>query len=406
MRMRNLTFIFAQPMRFASPLCGHAPVNSPLGAGVILPLLWRDVDKLHPWQTYGAEVGLLLLAFLGMRLIVVRWLRARAMQHRMRHLGAIVEVVAQGLTPILLIGLLEAAFNLLDLPSLVLGRVNHVMNIAILVLTLFFLSRLLQVLVARWMATAEGASDNSESIQFFARVIFGVVATLLVLENLHVELKTVWTTLGIGGVALALALQDTLSNFFAGFYLRLDKPVELGDYVLMEGSQEGFIRELGWRSTRIRTLSNNLVIVPNTKLASTVLINYSAPGSENSLLIDIKVREGPDPEQVREILVDEAQLATKEIKGLDPDFQPRARFVAKAGEPLQDYAIISRVASGSHQFALSHQLRDRLLTRLKREGIDASPGETPPTGSNGTQAAEPAPPQPLDKPLRRGASGC
>ena len=362
-------------MRFANPLRGDVPVNSPLGAGVILPLLWRDVGKLHPWLIYGAEVGLLLLAFLGVRLIVVRWLRAWAMQHRMRHRSAIVEVVAQGLTPVLLIGLLEAAFNLLDLPSIMLGRVNHVMNIAILILTLFFLSRLLQVLVARWMAKAEGATDNSESIQFFAKVIFGVVATLLVLENLHVELKTVWTTLGIGGVAVALALQDTLSNFFAGFYLRLDKPVEPGDYVLMEGSQEGFIYELGWRSTRIRTLSNNLVIIPNTKLASTVLINYSAPVSENSLLIDIKVRKGSDPEQVKNILVDEAQLATKEIHGLDPDFQPRARFVPKPDESLQDYAIISRVASGSRQFALRRQLRDRMLARLKREGIEVSPAE-------------------------------
>ena len=153
--------------------------------------------------------------------------------------------------------------------------------------------------------------------------------------------------------------------------------------MLLEGSQEGFIRELGWRSTRMRTLSNNLVIIPNTKLASTVLINYSAPGSENSLLIDIKVKQGSDPEQVKEILMDEARLATKEIDGFDTDFQPRARFVPKASELLQDYAVISRVASSSHQFALNHQLRDRLVTRLEREGFEVLTAEHSPDGGNG-----------------------
>ena len=208
-------------MELGSPLRWHTMVSSPLGGAVILPLFWRDTGKVHPWLIYGTEVSLLLLAFLAVRLIVVRWLRGWAARHRMHHRSAIVEVVTQGLTPVLLIGLLDAAFNLLDLPSIVLTRVNRAMNLAILILALFFLSRLLQILVARWMASAEGATDNSESVQYFAKFIFGVVATLLVLENLHVELKTVWTTLGIGGVAVALALQDTLSNFFAGFYLRL-----------------------------------------------------------------------------------------------------------------------------------------------------------------------------------------
>jgi small-conductance mechanosensitive channel len=359
-------------MGFASSFRGKVMLSSAPGTAVISPLLWHDLGKLHPWLIYGVEISLLLLAFLSVRLIVVRWLRGWALRHRMRHRSAMVEVVAQGLTPILLVGLLEAAFNLLDLPAIALSRVNRAMNVSILILALFFLSRLLQILVARWMTSAEGATDNSESVQYFTKFIFGAVATLVVLENLHVELKTVWTTLGIGGVAVALALQDTLSNFFAGFYLRLDKPVELGDYVLLEGSQEGFIRELGWRSTRMRTLSNNLVVIPNTKLASTVLINYSAPVSENSLLVDIKVKEGPDPEQVKNILMDEARLATREIVGLDPDFQPRARFVPKTGEPLQDYAIISRVVNGSHQFALTRQLRDRLSSRLEREGIEVS----------------------------------
>lgn len=103
------------------------------------------------------------------------------------------------------------------------------------------------------------------------------------LDNLGISLTAVWTTLGVGSVAIALALQDTLSNFFAGVYVRLDSPVRVGDYIRLDGGNEGFVVQIGWRSTRIRTLPNNIAVVPNAKLASAVITNYSMAEYQMSL---------------------------------------------------------------------------------------------------------------------------
>ena len=86
-------------------------------------------------------------------------------------------------------------------------------------------------------------------------------------------------------VAGALAFQETLSNFFAGVYLRLDSLVHIGDYIELESGEEGFAIEHGWRSARIRTLPKNGVIVPNARLASAIVTNYSLPEPQMSLSI-------------------------------------------------------------------------------------------------------------------------
>jgi small-conductance mechanosensitive channel len=100
---------------------------------------------------------------------------------------------------------------------------------------------------------------------FVVRVLFAVVAVIIVLENLDIHLTAVWTTLGVGSVAVALGLQDTLGNFFAGLYLLADRPIRLDDYVKLDSGQEGYVVSIGWRSTHLRTGANNLVVVPTLR---------------------------------------------------------------------------------------------------------------------------------------------
>lgn len=340
-------------------------------------ILSRDFTKLHPWLIYGAEISLLILGLAVVRFVVVHFLR-RWGRRKGAHHSEMADVIAQGLTPVLLVLLLEMAFSLLDIPREILARVDRGFNIVVLVLVLYFLSKVLQLLLNRWIAKAEGATLSRETIQFFSKVFFGIVATLLVLENLDIQLKTVWTTLGIGGVAIALALQDTLSNFFAGLYLRLDNPVQIGDYVLMEGSQEGFVRELGWRSTRMQTLSNTTVIIPNAKLATTVLVNYTAPVIENAVVINLKIARDADPERVKPILTDAGTKASREITGCESDSAPWIRLIERPGQPMNDYAVIVRLCNDADPNHVERQLRERLLARLAAEHIEGIPAPKQP----------------------------
>ena len=117
----------------------------------------------------------------------------------------------------------------------------------------------------------------------------------MVLENLGISLTAIWTTLGVGSVAVALALQETLSNLFAGLYLLADRPVSPGDYIKLDSGQEGYVMHIGWRSTTMRTQSNNIVFVPNSTMAKAVITNYSLPELMVSVTIPVRVAYGSDP---------------------------------------------------------------------------------------------------------------
>jgi len=94
-----------------------------------------------------------------------------------------------------------------------------------------------------------------------------VLGLLLLLSAEDVHVTPILTALGVGGLAVALAMQDTLSNLFAGFYIAVAGQMRLNDYIKLSSGEEGYVSDIGWRSTAIRSLGNNLVIVPNSKLA-------------------------------------------------------------------------------------------------------------------------------------------
>ena len=126
------------------------------------------------------------------------------------------------------------------------------------------------------------------------------------MNELGVSITPILTALGVGGLAVALALQDTLSNFFAGFYIMMAGQIRVGDYVKLDSGEEGYIVDISWRSLTIRTLPNNIVVVPNSKVAQANVTNYSLPEKRMSLLIKVGVSYDSEPDQIERILVEEA----------------------------------------------------------------------------------------------------
>ena len=96
----------------------------------------------------------------------------------------------------------------------------------------------------------------------------------MMLNAVGVSITPIITALGVGGLAMALALQDTLSNLFAGIHILAEHTIRIGDFIRLETGQEGYVEDISWRTTRIRMLPNNMVIVPNSKLAQSVVVNY------------------------------------------------------------------------------------------------------------------------------------
>jgi len=197
-----------------------------------------------------------------------------------------------------------------------------------------------------------------------------VIGFLIILSTLGISITPLITALGVGGLAVALALQDTLANLFAGIHILMEKSIRVGDFIKLETGQEGYIEDITWRTARIRMLPNNMVVIPNSKLAQSVVTNYYLPEKRMSLLIPISVSYSSDPEKVERILVEEAKKAVGEIPGLLGDPEPFARFIPGFGESSLDFTLICQVQEFVDQYLAQHELRKRIFRRFKEEGIE------------------------------------
>jgi len=197
-----------------------------------------------------------------------------------------------------------------------------------------------------------------------------VLGGLLVLSTLGVAISPLLAALGVGGIAVGLALQDTLSNLFAGVHILMEKPLRVGDYVKLESGQEGYVTDVGWRTTRIRMLPNNMIIVPNAKLAQSIVTNYYLPEQRMALLVPISVSYDSDPEHVERILVEEVSRAAGEVPGLLADPAPFVRFIPGFGDSSLDFTLICQVREFVDQYLAQHELRKRIFRRFRQEGIE------------------------------------
>lgn len=197
-----------------------------------------------------------------------------------------------------------------------------------------------------------------------------VVGFLVILSILGISITPIVTAMGIGGLAVALALQDTLSNLFAGIHVLIEKPIRIGDFIRLETGQEGYVEDITWRTTRIRMLPNNMVIIPNSKVTQTILTNYCLPEKRMSVLIPVSVSYSADPNVVERVLVDEATAAVGTVPGLLGEPAPFVRFIPGFGDSSLDFTLICQVGEFVDQYIVQHELRKRILTRFRDEGIE------------------------------------
>lgn len=194
------------------------------------------------------------------------------------------------------------------------------------------------------------------------------VAALIVLDMIGVQIAPLLAGLGIAGLAIALALQESLSNFFAGIYILADKPVRLGDFIELEDGKSGYVEEIGWRSTRIRMLPNNTLIIPNTKLAQSTIINYYLPEKKSGVILKVGVDYNTDIEKAERILVESARKVLKEVKGGVKDFEPFVRL-NNFGDYALELSLIVQVEEISDQYLVGHELRKEILKNFKKNKI-------------------------------------
>jgi len=253
-----------------------------------------------------------------------------------------------------------------------LGRwLNDALVIAFVLACALVISRIAVAAVTEYAARHPAVKPAVVVARVSVRLLIGAVAAITALESLGVPVTPLLTTLGVGSLAVALALQDTLANFFAGLYLLADRPIRSGDYIKMNDAGgaggEGFVETIGWRSSRLRTLASNTIVVPNTKLSQAILTNFHLPSAPVGMAVNLTVAHDSDVARVEAALNDELARAQSELPALIGG-KPAARL-ADLTEAGQVWACGLEVPEVQSQAAAGHEVRKRLLGRLRREGI-------------------------------------
>jgi len=197
-----------------------------------------------------------------------------------------------------------------------------------------------------------------------------LIGFLILLSTLGISITPLITALGIGGLAVALALQDTLSNLFAGIHILIEKSIRVGDFIKLESGQEGYVEDITWRTTRVRMLPNNMVVIPNNKLAQSIVMNYYLPDKIMTLSIPVRVGYESDPDKIEYVLIDEAKKAVGEVAGLIGNPEPVVRFIPGFGESSLDFTLLCQIDEFTDQYLIQHELRKRIFRRFNEEGID------------------------------------
>jgi small-conductance mechanosensitive channel len=195
-----------------------------------------------------------------------------------------------------------------------------------------------------------------------------VLGLLVILNGLGLSITPMLTALGVGGLAVALALQEPLANFFAGLFITLAGQIRVGDYVKLDSGQEGYVVDFSWRSTRLRMLANNLIVVPNAKLAQAIVVNHHLPSQDLAVLVDVGVDYGSDLGHVERVAVDVGRDVMREVAGGVPEFEPFIRYHTFADSSI-NFTVILRAKEFVDQYLIKHEFVKRLHTRFNEEGI-------------------------------------
>jgi small-conductance mechanosensitive channel len=244
-----------------------------------------------------------------------------------------------------------------------------------LLLILWILS--LTVMCARFAGTLvrfygdqiPGAMPVTTLTQNLAQIGVVILGALVLLNHFNVSITPLLTALGVGGLAVALALQDTLSNLFGGFYVAVARQVQIGDYIKLNTGEEGYVTDIGWRSTSMRALANYLIIVPNAKLAQAIVSNYSLPEKRTGTSVVVTVGYDCDPDVVEAMLTEVLKRAATEIPGMLTDPEPSVGFDPGFGENGYGYTLGFQVAQFSDQPRVRNEVRRRVVRRLRAEKI-------------------------------------
>jgi small-conductance mechanosensitive channel len=279
----------------------------------------------------------------------------------------------RGITFIIFLGIgIYICVNNLSLDTKLENYLNKSLYVALILSATILVSR-----IAVAFLNIEYIGEDGEKNEFqgtsiitnLTRIAVFCLGIVAIMQTLNISVTPVLTALGVGGIAVALAMQDTLSNLFAGIFVIASKKVRIGDYVKLQSGEEGFVEDINWRTTTIGETSSTTVVVPNSKLSNAIFKNYNLPYKELSFPVQLMVSYNNDMFLVEKVALDTAYSVVNRLPNCVKGQTPLVRFQTFIEHGLQ-FSVILRINEAVDQGPVRHEYIKEVMKAFRENGIE------------------------------------
>ena len=326
----------------------------------------NGISAVKDWFTPFLIAGIILLAGIVVQRILIIYIQRLAKKTHWKG-GLVLVSSLRGM--IVLISLLFGVYY--GMTQAPVGEetveiAERIHKILVVLIITFVIARVLTGLLRAYSHREETSKSSLSLFKSIINIIVYSLGLLVMLESFGISITPVLTALGVGGLAVALALQDTLSNLFAGIQITLTRTIKPGDYIHLTTGEEGTVVDITWRSTTLLTQSDNMTVIPNSKLATNIITNYSLPKRNLSISVPVGIGYDSDLDKVERITLEVGEGLMKE-NGIET--KPTFRY-KEFGNSSINFTLSMDVNEFSQQYILRHEFIKRLYKRFKAEGIE------------------------------------
>ena len=351
----------------------------------MLPETFADNTALALLYAAGTVAAFVASGYL-INFVLGKVLNLRARQHESPLRSVELRVVGALRIPIVLVislfGVRVALSSLTQASTTSLGFVSNLSRlgeyawiISLTALACYTVSRIIRAIM-RWYSARSPQETRTALntviwpilIRISSIIVFALGA-LVALDLMGIPITPLLAGLGIGGIAIALALSPTISSFIAGTYVVAEGHISEGDYVEIDAERAGFVVSVGWRSTVLRSRFNNMIVVPNSLITESIVTNYTTPTPAVTGIVENGVSYDSNLKHVEQVSLEVAREVIEESEVANKEFEPVFRFAEFADSNI-NFRIIFQAADRAASFAIRHEIILRLHARFKEEGIE------------------------------------
>ncbi|WP_298234949.1 mechanosensitive ion channel family protein [uncultured Azohydromonas sp.] len=342
---------------------------------------WATVDGFTSTTFLGASVlswatalATALASWVAMRLALRLLLSrasvvAQATTNRVDDL--LVDLLRGTSRALLFVTALLIGLSMLELPARLSGRVNQLWFLTLALQFGLWGNRAIAIGLRRYVerhsdgGMARQVSTSATLLSWTLRTVLWAVVLLAMLANLGVNITALVASLGVGGVAVALAVQNILGDLFASLSIAVDKPFEVGDFITLPGVV-GSVEQVGLKTTRIRALSGEQIVISNTELLKQTINNYKRM-EKRRIVFKFRLSYGTTPEQAEAV----PGIVRRAIEAQDKTRFDRAHFLG-FGDSALEFEVVYFVLSPDYNAYMDIQQRINLalLRELRQLGVE------------------------------------